>query len=125
MKLYAIGMIRKMKYLLLLIVMVTLSCKKNTEFKNLKNNLLFKDDEGNIYLKRKIAILDENDFSNKKYDGYFDLAFYKDSIFKLNKLIDVKSFSQINKTDTFEDKRYIYVFIDKPATFPNIEVFAK
>jgi len=123
--LLVIGIFRNLKYILLLIVMVTLSCQKNTGYKNLKNNLLFKDNEGNIYLKRKIAILDENDFSNKKYDRYFDLALYKDSIFKLNKLIDVKSFNQINKTDTFKDKRYIYVFIDKPATFPNIKAYNK
>jgi hypothetical protein len=88
---------------------------------------LYKDNKGSIYLKRKVRILrrdsphkDENVIRYFDYVGYKNPNLNGDTAFELKKVVDVKSFRQVNKSDTFIDFNHVYLFEDRPASFPSI-----
>ncbi|MBE7654006.1 hypothetical protein G1L01_13290 [Tenacibaculum finnmarkense] len=112
-----------MKNSILILFLFLFSCNWNNEYHNLKDFILYRDCNENIYLKREVYLSKKEDYKPSKYVRYFDLVNYNDSILELKKIIDVKSFHQVKKSDTFSDKKYIYIFIDKPAISPNIYVY--
>lgn|GEM_PF-5762835 len=101
--------------------------------KNIKDNLLYEDSKGSVYLKREIDIMSEKN-SQIDQSRFFNLVRYKDSTYLLKDLVDVKSFHfvksvtdtiSINKSDIFEDKKYIYRFQHLPPTSPEIKATDK
>lgn len=115
-----------------LILLCILSCKSSDK-ENIKDNLLYKDVQNNIYLKRKIDIMSEK---NPLYDQerYFDRVDYKDSTYYLKDIVVVKNFHFVNHIkdsinnrvyDIFEDNKHIYKFYYMPPTSPEIKAIDK
>jgi len=102
-----------------------LACKEKDiytiKYYNVKGDILYKDENNNLYIKNDVHLLHKED-TIKKETRYFDLVSYRDSVVTLKKFVDIKSFRRISK-DTFRDNTFIYLFIDKPSVFPNIRAF--
>lgn len=112
-----------MKNSSLILFIFLFSCNWSNEYYNLKDFIIYSDRNENIYLKREIYLSKKEDYKLSKHIRYFDLVNYNDSILELKRIIDIESFHQIKKSDTFYDKKYIYIFIDKPAISPNIYIY--
>jgi hypothetical protein len=117
-----------MRNLFFILLFVLTNCKeKQGEYIEVKNNILYKDKENNIYLKREIHLINKINDKHKK-TRFFDCLIYKDSVIFLKNFVDVESFYFVNTTDTigkiktdiFKDKKHIYFFKNKPASFPLI-----
>lgn len=115
-----------------LIFIVIFSCNSGNK-QNIKNNILYKDQKGNIYLKREIDIMDEKNSQNNQ-SRFFDLVFYKDSTYQLKNIVDIKTFhfvksvtdtAPLSKFDVFEDKMHTYKFQYLPPASPQIKAMDK
>lgn len=109
------------------------SCSKQKKMKDIKDNILYEDQQGNIYLERKIDIMNEKNLQNDQ-SRFFDLVFYKDSTYQLKNIVDIKTFHfvksvtdtvPLSKFDVFEDKMHIYKFQHLPPTSPEIRAIDK
>lgn len=109
------------------------SCNQQNKMKNIKDDLLYGDSKGNVFLKRQIDIMSEKQPQNDQ-SRFFNLVLYKDSTYLLKDIVDVKTFHfvksitdtiSINKFDIFEDKTHIYKFQHLPPTSPEIKASDK
>lgn len=114
-------------------VFMVCSCSQQKEMKDIKDNILYKDQQGNIYLKREIDIMDEKNSKNNQ-SRFFDLVFYKDSTYQLKNIVDIKTFHfvksvidtvPLSKFDIFEDKIHTYKFQYLPPASPQIKAVDK
>lgn len=121
-----------MKKISLIFLIVICSCNSNNK-QNIKDDLLYKDSENNIFLKRQVDLMSEKKPLDNQ-ERYYDIVLYKDSAYMLKDIVDVNSFHFIrsvidtsisNKSDIFEDKNYIYKFQHLPPTSPEIKVIDK
>lgn len=84
----------------LFIFFMACSCSQQGKMKDIKDNILYKDQQGNIYLKREIDIMNEKNSQNNQ-SRFFDLVFYKDSTYQLKNIVDIKTFHFVKSiTDT-------------------------
>jgi hypothetical protein len=93
-------------------------------FKELKKNLLYVDLKKNIYIKisEKEFLKDENRTVTDY--RYFTLIKYQDTVLPLQKIIDVKSFKQIDSMK-FEDKNHYYIYNQNSKRPPALSCFEK
>jgi hypothetical protein len=121
-----------MKKISLIFLIVICSCNSNNK-QNIKDDLLYKDSENNIFLKRQVDLMSEKKPLDNQ-ERYYDRVLYKDSAYMLKDIVDFNSFHFIrsvidtsisNKSDIFEDKNYIYKFQHLPPTSPEIKVIDK
>ena len=93
-------------------------------FKELKKNLLYIDLKKNIYIKigEKEFIKDENRTVTDY--RYYTLTSYQDTVLPLQKIIDVKSFKQIDSVK-FEDKNHYYIYNRISNRPPALRCFEK
>lgn len=122
------------KIIIASVLLGLISCHKESSFSNIKNNLLYKDEKSNIYLKRKEYIKSEDNVNHQAQYFYFDRVDYRDSTYHLKDMVDIKSFNLVKyvtdtikgrKFDKFEDKRHIYIFQYYPPTFTKIKATDK
>jgi len=123
-----------MKKLIAILAFITVySCNTKNEMKNIKDNILYEDSKGNVYLKRDIDIMSEKK-PQEDQSRFFNLVRYRDSTYLLKDLIEVQTFRfvksvtdtiSINKSDIFEDKKRIYKFQYLPPTSPEIKATDK
>lgn len=115
------------------LLFISIGCEKQDTFKNIKNNLLYIDNKDNIYLKEKIDIASEK-YPQSNKTVYLDDVAYKNKVLKLKQFVDVTTFKRSLKKDTikdvfikdiYQDKKYVYIFKDHPASYPNIWVLDK
>jgi hypothetical protein len=95
------------------------SKESQKEYTSIKNNLLFKDSQANIYLRHKVNIMQRNPTASDDNFRYFDMLACGDSTFDLKSFIDVATFVEIDSCH-YEDKIARYFFNDHPASFPAI-----
>jgi len=93
-------------------------------FKELKKNLLYIDLKKNIYIKigEKEFLKDENRTVTDY--RYYTLTSYQDTVLPLQKIIDVKSFNQIDSVK-FEDKNHYYIYNRNSNRPPALRCFEK
>lgn len=93
-------------------------------FKELKKNLLYVDLKRNIYIKigEKEFLKDENRTVTDY--RYYTLTSYQDTVLPLQKIIDVKSFKQIDSVK-FEDKNHYYIYNRNSNRPPALRCFEK
>lgn len=97
---------------------------QNMGFKELKKNLLYIDLKKNIYIKigEKEYLKDENRIVTDH--RYFTLIKYRDTVLPLNKIVDVKSFRQIDSMK-FEDENHYYIYNQNSKRPPAFSCFEK
>jgi hypothetical protein len=93
-------------------------------FKELKKNLLYIDLKKNIYIKFGEEIVLENENRKVTDYRYFNLIKYQDTVLPLQKIVDVKSFGQINRLK-FEDKNHYYIYNQNAKRPPLFTCFEK
>ncbi|GEM_PF-4602435 len=76
-------------------VFMVCSCSQQKKMKDIKDNILYEDQQGNIYLKREIDIINGKNSQNNQF-RFFDLVFYKDSTYQLKNIVDIKTFILLN-----------------------------
>lgn len=118
--------LEKMKYFTVL-VLLFIACygvKKSklvavqVDYKNLKDSILFIDNNANIFILQHINIMRQA--GNVEYERrFFDLLAFDDTVCELKKIIDIKTFTKIGNT-AYKDKNYYYNFYNNPNSFPNI-----
>ena len=93
-------------------------------FKELKKNLLYIDLKKNIYIKigEKEYLKDEN--RTVTDHRYFTLIKYRDTVLPLQRIVDVKSFRQIDSVK-FEDKNHYYIYNQNSKRPPAFSCFEK
>jgi hypothetical protein len=93
-------------------------------FKELKKNLLYIDLKKNIYIK-----IEEKEFlkgENRTVTDfrYFTLIKYRDTVLPLQRIVDVKSFRQVDSLK-FEDKNHYYIYDRNSKRPPALSCFEK
>lgn len=78
-------------------------------FKKLKGDVLYIDLKKNIYIKQKTTIPATKYQSEIIEDRYFNLVRYQDTVLPLQKIVDVKSFHQIDSF-RYEDNNNYYIY---------------
>lgn len=92
-------------------------------FKELKKNLLYVDLKKNIYIKIEEKEFLKNENRTVTDYRYFTLINYRDTVLPLQKIVDVKSFRQIDSVK-FEDKNHYYIYkpnSKRPPAFTCLE----
>ncbi|WP_294243807.1 hypothetical protein [uncultured Chryseobacterium sp.] len=128
----ALKKIKRKPIILSISFLMIFSCEQQTDIKNIKDHLLYKDSQDNIYLKGKIDIMSENNHQSNK-TVFLDDVLYKTNVLKLKQFVDTISFHQIEIRDEkdifvegmYEDKKYKYIFRNHPASFSSIWISDK
>ena len=93
-------------------------------FKELKKNLLYIDLKKNIYIKLGEETVIENENRKVTDYRYFNRIKYRDTVLPLQKIVDIKSFIQIDKL-RYEDKNHYYIYNPKAKRPPVFSCFEK
>lgn len=93
-------------------------------FKELKKNLLYIDLKKNIYIKLGEETVIENENRKVTDYRYFNLIKYRDTVLTLQKIVDIKSFIQIDKL-RYEDKNHYYIYNPQAKRPPVFSCFEK
>ena len=93
-------------------------------FKEIKKNLLYIDLKKNIYIKIGEKEFLKNEKRTVTDFRYFTLIAYRDTVLPLQKIIDIKSFRQIDSVK-FEDKNHYYIYNQNSKRPPALSCFEK
>jgi hypothetical protein len=93
-------------------------------FKEIKKNLLYVDLKKNIYIKIGKKEFLKNEKRTVTDYRYFTLIAYRDTVLPLQKIIDIKSFRQIDSVK-FEDKNHYYIYNQNSKRPPALSCFEK
>lgn len=113
-----------MKLSLVTFLLVILGCNVHKDsLQPIKEDMLFRDSQGIIYLKKEVFLL--HDTRSEPKIRYHHLVGYKGKILELTELVDVETFTSENVSNIYTDKKYRYVFDGRPGRFPSIQASDK
>lgn len=121
--------IMKSIYYILISCLLLFSCEKKTvpvitntleshQYILIKDDLLFKDNINNIYLR----VNEVFPGTDSLYSSYYDYLTKDGHYFALKDIIDIDSFHQIDNTQYFKDKRAVYAYQQFPPRFDPITI---
>lgn len=102
------------------VVSTTKKGEKTFNYREIKNNYLFSDSKGCIYLCDSCYIMTRNYDDKMRFCCFHDVLF-KDSVKELKIVIDTNTFHKVSQYQ-YQDKRHLYKLDLHPARFPSIIV---